>query len=102
MCVLAGVRGTHSVRVCVIHQNFKAMFDASNLIELTKESQYQLQGYADCIKFFLCRNPKPDCYLGICQRCPKLSDFQEYVTSLLLENDVEDIIYSVWQPTSAF
>lgn len=98
-CVLAGERGTHSVCVCVIHQNFKAMFDASNLIKLTQESHYPLQGFTDCIKFVLCRNPEPDCYLGRCKKCPKLSDFQEFVESLLIENDIEDIIYSIWVST---
>lgn len=98
-CVVAGARGTHSVCVCTIHQNFKAMFDASNLVELTKELSHQLHEFRDCIKYCLCRNPKPECYLRTCEKCPKLLDFEEYVTSVLLNNDVENIIYSIWVAT---
>lgn len=98
-CVIAGARGTHTVCICVIHQNFKAMFEASKLNELTKGSNYELQGYADCINYCLCRNPKSDCYLGTCHKCPKLSNFKEYITSVLLENDTDEIIFSTWQAT---
>lgn len=98
-CVLAGTRGTHSECVCVIHQNFKAIFEASNLKSFTKESNEPLNGYTDCFSFVLCRNPTPNCYLGNCKRCLQFSRFQEYVSNVLEQNDIEDVIFSVWQST---
>lgn len=40
-CILAGASDTHSVCVCTIHQNFKTMVDAANLIKYTKCSGAQ-------------------------------------------------------------
>lgn len=36
-CVLAGGSGTHSVYVCMCHQNFKLMLHSSGLKEATQE-----------------------------------------------------------------
>lgn len=40
-CILAGAAGTHSVCVCVIHQNVKLMLDAIDVEVLTKAQKCQ-------------------------------------------------------------
>lgn len=64
-CVFAGSSGTHSVCVCTIHQNFKTMLDAARLAEFCKDTKNPIKDHNDCIKFVLCRNPQPNCYLNV-------------------------------------
>lgn len=98
-CVLAGAKGTHSVCVCTIHENFKNMLDASNIKKFTENSKNQFQGYKDCFNFVLCRNPWPKCYLNECNSCPKYEAFSEFISETLESNGIEEVIFSTWQAT---
>lgn len=95
-CILAGAPGTHSVCVCTIHQNFKAMIDSINLGNISNNT---LNDYKDCINFVLCKNPKPDCYLNECKKCPDIQKFSDYVENLLNEHNIQQVIFSTWQST---
>lgn len=59
-CVLAGVYGTHTVCVCVQHQNFKLMLHASGLRETCNE----LLGTT------VCQLNSEVCMFDHCSRCP--------------------------------
>lgn len=96
-CVLAGASGTHSVCVCVTHQNFKSMYDTANLTKLTRDSEYPWQDYNDCIAFVLCKNPTPACYLGDCKSCPNIEKFSEHVANILDQSEITELIFSTWQ-----
>lgn len=75
------------------------MLEASKLMILTKGSDDPINGYTDCFSFILCRNQNPACFLGSCQKCGNFLRFEEHVSSVLYENKVEELIFSVWQST---
>lgn len=98
-CVCAGSSGTHSVCVCVIHENFKMMIDAANFEKLTFDTDIIIKDYNDCFKLCLCPNPEPSCYLLECLSCPGIKNFSDVISSILKENCVSEIICSSWQST---
>lgn len=98
-CVLAGSRGTHSVCVCVIHENFKLMFEAVDFKNLTKDLPDPVEDYSDCLKFITCENATPLCYFNECENCPKIEHFSDYVMKILTENNLTQVMYSIWQST---
>ena len=59
-CVLAGSSGTHSVCVCVYHQNPKLM-----LMTLTRKINL-----TDCLKAAVCSLESEECTMSECKKCP--------------------------------
>lgn len=59
-CVLAGSSGTHTVCVCVYHQNVKLMIDGAKL-GVT---------YKDLLELIVCDLKKHNCMMGECIDCP--------------------------------
>lgn len=98
-CVFAGQSGTHSICVCTIHQNFKAMMDAAELPRLTQNLENRLLDYKNCLKLIMCRNQNPTCYLNECKFCPDIDKFSNYVTDIFEERCVSQIIFSTWTST---
>lgn len=95
--VLADASGSHNVCVCKIHQNTKLMLHAINLKKLTENVQdFELETYKDCLKRLICNPPSPNCYLGRCSMCPDIQNFKEKLGELLLENEIDEIIYKQW------
>lgn len=88
---LAGASGTHSACVCTIHQNIKLMMC---VIELSN-----LPTYHHCLARIMCNSPLPKYYLGECDVCPGVAKLKEHLTTLLDENDMEQIIYKQWIAT---
>ncbi len=56
-CVLAGASGTHSVCVCIIHQNVKLMMLGAKLPNLTAHSELPLSSYRHCLAQMICNPP---------------------------------------------
>ena len=54
-CVLAGATGTHSVCVCMIHQNVKLMMMAGGRLEVLSNGWYT--HYTDCSAAMQCEPP---------------------------------------------
>lgn len=98
-CITAGTSGTHSVCVCVIHQNVKIMIDAANLRILSKDLKSVLNDYNDCIHFVLCKEPKTACHLLECKNCPNMEKFSDLVLEILKQNNILQVIFSMWQST---
>jgi hypothetical protein len=73
-CVWPGSSGTHSVCVCVQHQNFKL---------LTTAAQLPKDCYKDFIALSMCSEPSEKCHLGDCRRCPNLNGVYEKLDSHL-------------------
>ena len=71
-CVWPGSSGTHSVCVCVKHQNFKLLCTAAQLPK-------------DCSKDFIassvCSAPSENCHLGQCPQCPNLDGIYQQLDS---------------------
>lgn len=65
-CILAGASGTHSVCVCIIHQNVKLMLLGAKIQELDSA----LPTYHRFLAKLVCNPPHPNCYLGDCKFCP--------------------------------
>ncbi|KAJ8671423.1 hypothetical protein QAD02_002682 [Eretmocerus hayati] len=98
-CVLMGAKGTHSVCVCTIHQNCKMMLDAINLDKLTENDQSPIYTYRDCLKMMMCENPTTDCHLIQCVKCSEITHFGEKIFSILTNNSIETVQYSLWTAT---
>lgn len=96
-CVIAGSSGTHSVCVCTTHHNFEAMFEAANLVTFSQNKEFPLANSTDCMKFVLCENPSPSCYLGECPVCPDISKFNNYLLDILEAQHIDHIMFSTWQ-----
>lgn len=98
-CVSAGAAGTHVVCVCLLHQNFKLMLDAINLLTLTKDAEFPLQNYHDCLDFVLCRQPRDECHFNTCKICSGSNKLTEYLQELLQICGKTEIKYSIWCAT---
>lgn len=75
------------------------MLDAINLNDLTKNSQKPMKDFKDCFKAIMCKESKPDCHLNNCVSCPGTQNVCNFLTSLLNEAAVTEIIFSVWEST---
>jgi len=57
-CILAGAAGTHSVCVCVVHQNMKLLLATVRL------------DYQDFIQYLVCDTENQNCMIRRCKDCP--------------------------------
>ena len=53
-CVLAAASGTHTVCVCVHHENVNLMLDAINIEKLTCETNNFIASYHDTVEMMIC------------------------------------------------
>lgn len=98
-CVLAGASGTHTVCVCVHHENVHLMLDAINIDKLTCNSDHPIKDHHDAIKLILCENPDPKCFLDNCSSCPGIDNLRSHLSSVLEDNYIDRIEYQIWQQT---
>jgi len=82
-CILAGSSGTHSVCVCVYHQNPKLM--VRSCLNFSVE---------DLMAICVCSTDYEKCMMGSCKECPG----QDLLTQHLLDCDEipEEITYQQW------
>lgn len=98
-CVLAGASGTHSICVCTIHQNCKLMLDAIDIRQLTKGLENPISDYKDCLQQITCKSSNVNCFLGDCDKCPKIETFLQHLQQLLEEKNIDDVQFSAWTGT---
>jgi len=98
-CVLAGASGTHTVCVCVYHENVKLMLDAIDIEKLSSRSEYRIADYRDAITMIVCDSPNADCFLNLCLSCPGKDRLKSHLSAILEDNNIENIKYQVWQQT---
>lgn len=75
-CVIAGGSGTHSVCVCLYHQNVKLMIQGANL----------KVDYKDLLDIIVCDINSYQCMTGDCGSCPG----QEAFSEMFLESEEGD------------
>lgn len=75
------------------------MIDAAGVGKLIKNAKTHLNDHNDCIQYALCRNPQPSCYLGDCKSCPDIKKFSTYIIEVLEQENIEQVIFSIWQAT---
>lgn len=98
-CVLAGASGTHTVCVCVHHENMKLMLDGLNLREITKDSDFPMIDYHDALNKIVCTDATPECYLNECSSCPGTNELNDFLKSILADQCIDRIEYQIWQQT---
>jgi len=84
---------------CVTHQNIKLMIDSASLNKFTKDTETPINDPQDCLKFVLCENPQPICYLNKCMSCPGTERLSTYLMETLEDRNIAQIIFSIWQST---
>lgn len=92
-CVLANSSGTHTICVCIYHQNIKLMFDALKKHNVLPNST---KTYHDIIYQVICKDFNDRCISQNCERCPGTNIIQDM--SVELQNrDIEMISFKQWQ-----
>ncbi|KAJ8673070.1 hypothetical protein QAD02_004331 [Eretmocerus hayati] len=95
-CVLAGSSGTHSVCVCVYHQNVKLMLKGLDISAFTSG---RLTDYKDCIASIVCHDPTDSCYLGSCKKCPTAESFKSDLLYLFDQSKSTEVKFQSWTTT---
>lgn len=95
-CVLAGASGTHSVCVCVLHQNVKLMMLGAKLESLTDG---ELKHYRDCFAAMMCNPPNIKCFFGTCDRCPGTEPLHALLQAAADEHGIDTIEFKQWTTT---
>lgn len=75
------------------------MLDAANIQRITSDLNKPIRDFKDCFSFVVYRKPKDACYLRKCQFCPQIEQFADYVTELLQNRGISQVIFSLWHST---
>ena len=89
-CIIAGASGTHSVCVCVHHQNPKLKVSAIGNRDLT---------YHDLIEHSVCDMSSSKCMLHKCRNCPGEDGVATYLNTLDNLIEQEFVHFSQWTTT---
>lgn len=87
-CVLAGASGTHSVCVCVYHQNVKLMLEGTKMNA----------SYSDFLELLSCDTSNYKCMMGECSDCPSVDMVRDFLRDEM-EDMEEEISYKQWVGT---
>ena len=90
-CILAGASGTHTVCVCVYHENVNLMLDAVDLKEPSCENFYPIMNYHDAMNSIMCSVPTSECSLNKCTACPGTSALKNFITSILTDQCIKGV-----------
>jgi len=94
-CIVAGANGTHSVCVCLIHQNVKLMMNGAHFEKIELQPGY-LKTYNMCLSKIICNPARIECYMNDCSECPGVSKLRDTLVTHFEESFVEDITYKQW------
>ena len=89
-CILAGESGTHSVCVCVIHQNVKLILSDTKIKNFVLQGD-QISSYRDFLSAIMCQPPSPKCHLNECEKCPGINNVKDKLFKYF-ENEMIDTI----------
>jgi hypothetical protein len=95
-CVLAGSPGTHSVCVCVYHENIDLMFEGARIKEAPVDEDIPLNDVKSCMKQIMCEEPSSECYLRECENCPSPDLLKEKLLQLMEKDEIETVTYRGW------
>jgi len=97
-CVLAGASGTHSVCVCIYHENFSLLIEGARL-EKQEDGKTKFLSTSNVLNLALCANPQPSCYLGSCKKCPGSTPIKEKLEVHFDERMQTEVEYKKWVST---
>ena len=89
-CITVDSKGSHSVCVCVTHQNAILLVDAIDLD----------QTYKDLIDIIVCDRDSKTCMIHRCDDCPGTQYLQNFDSETLTSAD-EEIFFQQWQSTDS-
>jgi hypothetical protein len=95
-CILAGTSGTHTVCVCIYHQNVKLMFKT---LQDKKLNPRGLNSYHDLFLKILCNNPTEQCWLKKCEQCPGTHHLNSELITIFCNNHIESLQFKQWRQT---
>lgn len=97
-CVLAGAAGTHTVCVCVIHENFKLKFIGAKFNQIKENGTETFGTYRDVLKHNLCNSPTESCFTEKCSNpcCGEVDTLRALIWSYLDDNNIEEITFKQW------
>lgn len=91
-CILTGSSGTHTVCVCMKHENIDLCLRAVKALPMLKDiSLNQLIN-----DYLICKNPSPKCFFLKCDECPDLSDFSDKLMDEIENFPIEILKYKNW------
>lgn len=93
-CILANSSGTHSVCVCVYHQNVKLMFET---LLRAKILPVDVTKYQDFFLKITCKNITEKCWIKTCDKCPGTDGFGSEIVDILNENNISKVQFKQWQ-----
>jgi hypothetical protein len=85
-CVLAGASGTHSVCVCILHQNPKLKCDA-----------VKIKNLKDVMAMCICDLNNYNCMAHLCKNCPGTQTLTDYLQNVV--PNAQTISYKQWVST---
>lgn len=90
-CVLAGSSGTHTVCICIYHENIKLMLKEINMQYLTDDPNLILTDYCDCLKLTICPDATSLCYLRTCLNCPGIEKIKKSLIHSFEQENLDEI-----------
>ncbi|XP_065075407.1 uncharacterized protein LOC135699120 [Ochlerotatus camptorhynchus] len=95
-CILAGTSSTHTVCMCVYHQNVKLIFKT---LQDRKSLPVDVKSYHDLFFKILCTNPTEQCWLKMCENCPGIQNLASEMVTILTDGNVESLKFKQWRQT---
>lgn len=90
-CVLANSSGTHTICVCIYHQNIKLIFE---MLKKNKLLPLQVETYKNLLAEIICEESSSQCHLLKCEKCPGINKLQENLLESL--GNAENITFKQW------
>lgn len=94
-CVLIGSSGTHTVCVCVIHQNIKLMLASA----FKSDDENNFCDYHTWLNLGICQQTTEKCYFGNCMNCPGFDNIKGVLQEYYDKNNIEFIKFNLWTQT---
>lgn len=89
-CILAlDTAGTHSVCVCMYHQNVKLIFESMKRI-------FGVDSYRVLFKRMMCAEPSDECFLNECEQCPGVKEMEKYLCEIMTAIEIESVTFKQW------
>lgn len=91
-CILTGSSGTHTVCVCMRHENIELCLRAVKALPMMKESSLSQMIH----NYLICKTPTAQCFFLECDKCPDLSEFSHKLLDEITSFPVEEIKFKNW------
>lgn len=93
-CVLAlDKHGTHSVCVCVYHQNVQLIFEPLHRMKIFDEN---IRTYEDILKRMVCSTGNTACQLNECSECPGVGEMKNNWAERLEAQHIDEVKFKQW------